>query len=134
MPTNRLARSERGPCSRLTRDGLVARAADGADQVGPAELFTHLGDVDVDRSGAAGELQPPDLVEQALPGHDEAGVVEQEGEQVELLARQLDRGPGDRDRPPAALEHDVAARTTSTPRLGLRAAQHCADPRDELAR
>ena len=91
--------------------------------------------MDVDRSGATGELHAPNLLEQTLPGHDEARVVEQEREQVELHARQLYRTAGDRDRPPAALEHDVAARD-DVHVLGcrLRAAQHCMDPRNELSR
>ena len=87
-------------------------------RIGPgAQLLPHLGDVDVDRSRATGELDPPDAVEQPLPGHHEAGVVEQEREQVELLARQLYRTAGDRNRPPAALEHESPPETTSPPRL-----------------
>ena len=56
-----------------------------------AELAPQLRDVDVDGARAAGVGHPPDEVEQLLAREHDAGMLEEAREQVELLARQLDR-------------------------------------------
>ena len=89
-------------------DGLVARAAHGADRVGTAELAAQLRDVDVDGARAARVAHPPDAVEQLVARDDDAGVLEQVGEEIELLAGQLDELAGDPDLARLRVDRDVA--------------------------
>src|SRR5919197_1707405 len=69
---------------------LVADAPDGDDRRGVAELPAELADVDVDGARIAGEGVAPDALEQLVARQDEAAVVEELPEQVELLRRELD--------------------------------------------
>src|ERR671933_1954132 len=113
-------------------DGFVPGAADRADQVGPAELAPQLRHVDVHRPRAAVVGHAPDAVEELLAREDDAGVLEQPGEEVELLRRQLDRLAGDLDLPSVAAHLDVAELERLLLRAVLDAAQARIDPRGEL--
>ena len=64
--------------------------------------------MDVDGARAAGVGHAPDPVEQLVARDDDAGVLEQVGEQVELLAGQLDGLAGDSDLARVRVEDDVA--------------------------
>src|SRR5579875_987571 len=116
------------------RDELVARAAHRPDPVGVAELAPELRHVHVDGAGPARIRHAPDEVEQAFPGEDDAGVLEEAGEQVELLARQLDRPAGDRHLAGVAAQHDLARRQHLVLDAPLGAAEDRLDPGGELAR
>src|SRR5262245_2083696 len=59
----------------LWLDGLVAGAADLANQVGPAELAAQLSDVDVDGSRAAGVVVAPHPLEQQVAREHGAAVL-----------------------------------------------------------
>ena len=90
--------------------------------------------MDVDRARAARIAHPPDPVEQLVARDDDAGVLDQVGEQVELLAGQLDRLAGHVhlarlriERDVAELEHLGARRRAGAPEDGL-------DAGGELAR
>ena len=113
---------------------LVPRAAHGADQLGAVELAAELADVHVDRARPAGEREPPDPLEDALAPDDDARPLGEVPDQVELACRELDRRAVDRGRPRATVEHHVAGVEDVVLGLGLRAAQHRMDARDELAR
>src|SRR5690606_22124724 len=69
---------------------LVARAPDGLDRAGVAQLAPQLAHVDVDRAGVAEEGEAPDPLEQLLAGEDQAPVLDQRDQQVELLGGQRD--------------------------------------------
>ena len=75
---------------------------------GPAELPAQLRDVDVDGARAARVAHAPDAVEQLVARDDDAGVLEQVREQVELLAGQLDGLARDADLARLRVEGDVA--------------------------
>src|SRR5690348_7199117 len=72
------------------RDELVAGPAYRPDPLGVSELAPELRDVHVDGARAARIGHPPDEIEQTLAREDDAGVLEEAGEEVELLARELD--------------------------------------------
>src|SRR4051812_48265064 len=85
---------ERSPLPLISsRNELVAGAAHRPDPLRVAELAPQLRDVHVHGAGAAGIRHAPDEIEQALAGEDDARVLEEAGEKVELLARQLDLRP-----------------------------------------
>ena len=100
----------------------------------PAELATELRDVDVDRARAARVAHPPDPVEQLVARDHDAGVLDQVGEQVELLAGQLDRRAGDRHLARLRIERDVAELEHLGARRGAGAPQDGLDAGGELAR
>src|SRR5262249_37049906 len=107
IATNARARSElTTKALRLHR--LVAGAANGADQVGPAEFAAQRGDVGVDGPRAARVVVAPHPLEQQVAGEDGAAVLHQVGEQVELLRPQLDRLARDAHLARAAAQDDVA--------------------------
>src|SRR5579884_1500705 len=54
-----------------------------------AELLAEPGDVHVERLGRAVPVLVPDLVHDAVPGHGPARLRRQQGQQVELLGREL---------------------------------------------
>src|SRR5437868_498427 len=63
--------------------------------------------MDVDGAGAAGVGHAPDEVEQSLSGEDDAGMLEEAGEEIELLARELDQRAGDRHLTGVAPQNDL---------------------------
>src|SRR6185503_13032083 len=71
-----------------------AHAADGVDEAGVlrvvAELAAEARDVDVERLRRAEPVGVPDLVDEALARDDRAGVAHEEGEELELLAGEVD--------------------------------------------
>src|SRR5690348_2478497 len=86
---------ERSPLPRISgRDELVPGPSHGPDPVGVAELAPQLCDVHVDGARPAGIRHAPDEIEQALAREDDAGMLEKAGEEVELLARELDLRAG----------------------------------------
>ena len=103
----KIARRYTGRRLRLRRN-LVADAPDGDDRAGVAELSPELADVDVDGTGVAGERVSPHPLEELVAGEDEAAVVEELPEQVELLRCELDLGAGDLRFPPAGVDREVA--------------------------
>ena len=114
--------------------GLVPGAAHRPDQLGPVELPPQLRDVDVDGARAAREREAPDALEQALARHHDAGVGEEEGEQVELHARQLDLVAARRrrcGRPCSSTMSPTATRSLVL--VGLGPPQDGPHARDELA-
>ena len=62
----------------------------------------------VDGARAAEVRHPPDAVEQLLPREDDAGMLEQPGQQLELLAGQLDGLAACGDLVRVAVQDDVA--------------------------
>src|SRR5207302_697643 len=68
---------------------LVADAPDRDDRRGLSELPPELADVHVHRAGVAGERVAPDALEELVPSQDEAAMVEQLPEKVELLRSEL---------------------------------------------
>src|SRR3954469_24858949 len=86
------ARRQRiGMCSSTEH---VPGAADGVQQSRLAaglELAAQVGDEDLDRVRRRERVVAPDLLEQALAGHDDALVAHEELEQLELALGQLDR-------------------------------------------
>src|SRR5262249_12982537 len=123
-----------GATSRARLDGLVARAADRLDQLRPPELAPELRDMDVDRPRAAGVVEPPDALEQELARDDDTPVLDQEGEEVELLRPQLDALAVDGDLARVRLEDDVAEHEHLLAGVWLGAAEHGLHPRHELPR
>src|SRR5262245_22112389 len=106
-------RSDRNMCLKLRRGGdapfgadLEAAARLGRDRRRVAELAPQLPDVDVDRPRVAGEGVAPDPLEQLVARQDEALVVEQLPEEVELLRRQLDLLLADLHLAPAGVDHE----------------------------
>src|SRR5437762_5057144 len=87
---------------------LVPHAPHGDDRRGVPELAPDLPDVDVDGPGVAGERVAPDPFEQLVAGQDDAAMVEELPEQVELLRRQLDLLVADVDLAPAGIDVEVA--------------------------
>src|SRR5437763_5146648 len=77
---------ERSPPRISGRDELVAGATHRPDPVGVAELAPQLRDVHVDGAGASRVRHPPDEIEQPLAREDDAGMLEEAGQKVELLA------------------------------------------------
>src|SRR4051812_46479584 len=74
----------------LALDGLVPGAPHGADQLRRPELAAQLRDVDVHGARPARVGEAPHLVEQALARENDAGVLDERDEEIELLRRQLD--------------------------------------------
>jgi hypothetical protein len=92
--------------------------------------------VDVERLRGSEPVDVPDLVDEALARDDAARVVHEQGEQVELLAREVERLAVDRrgarrrvERDDADGQHAGAGRRGD----GARAPQHGADARHQLA-
>src|SRR6478736_1324336 len=90
------------------RDELVARAAHRPDPLRIAELAPQLRDVHVDGPGAARIRHAPDEIEQALAREDDARMLEEAGEEVELLARELDQCAADGHLVGVAPQDDLA--------------------------
>src|SRR3954454_8712242 len=102
-------RRERRPLPLIShRDELVAGAAHRPDPLRVAELAPQLCDVHVDGTGPAGIRHAPDEVEQPLTGEDDARMLEEAREEVELLARQLDQRAGNRHLVGVAAQDDLA--------------------------
>src|SRR5207244_11883947 len=114
--------------------GLVPRAADGSDQLGPAELAPELRDVDVDRPRPAVVRHPPNAVEQLLAREHDPVVLDEPREEVELLRGQVDGLAPDLHLARVAPELDVADAEGLLGRPRLRPAENRLDPRCELAR
>jgi hypothetical protein len=72
------------------------------------ELFAQAADVDVQGLRRAEPVRVPDLVDQALAGDDRAGVLDQEPQQVELLAAELQLLAAKNRTPPGRIHPDVA--------------------------
>src|SRR5205814_6028882 len=122
------------PAASSRRHELVPGAADGADRLGIAQLAPELGDVHVDGARAAGIRHPPHEVEQLLAREHDARVLEEAREQLELLARQLDRRAGDRHVARVAPQDDVAGGEHGVLAALLGAPEDRLDARRELAR
>ena len=89
-----------GPADDCPGAELVAQTPDRDDALrrvgGGPDLRPELLDVHVERLGVADIVVA--AVDQGLPGHDDAGVLHQQREELELLQRQLHEFAGDRDR------------------------------------
>src|ERR1700688_359549 len=118
----------------LRSEELVPGPAHGTNGLRVAELAAQLRDVDVHRPRAARVRHPPDEVEQPLAGEHDAGMLEEAREQVELLARQVDRGSVDRDVVLVAAQLDRPGDEHLARIAVLGPAQDCLDTRRELAR
>src|SRR5207237_4178587 len=119
------------------RTDLVPHAPDRDDGRRVAELASELADVDVDRARVPGEGVAPDSLEQLVAREDEAAVVEQLPEQVELLRRELDLLLADARLTAAGVDEQVAVANllaVDLPPLGRRPAQDGLHARDELTR
>src|SRR3954471_6163531 len=116
--------------------GLVADPPHGDDRRRVAELPPQLAHVDVDGAGVARERVAPDPLEQLVACEDEALVVEELPEEVELLGRQPDLLLPDVALPSAGVEHELAVpeHTAIGPRLSPAGAEDGTPPRHELAR
>src|SRR3954462_13066421 len=114
-------------------DELVAGAAHRPDPLRVAELAPQLRDVHVDGAGAARICHAPDEIEQALAGEDDARVLEEAGEKVELLARQLDLCPGHGHLVGVASQDDLARSEPLVRGPALGAPQDRLDPGRQLA-
>src|SRR5205085_10251586 len=90
------------------RRDLVADPPDGHDRRGVAELPAQLADVDVDGARVTGEGVAPHALEELVAREDEAAVVEELPEQVELLRRELDLLLPDAHLAPARVDVQVA--------------------------
>ena len=93
--------------------------------------------MDVERLGRAEPVDVPDLVDEPLAAHDGAGLAHEQGEEVELLARELQRLAVERHGARRRVELDGADLQRAGRRGGrggARAAQDGADAGDELAR
>src|SRR6476660_4696916 len=116
------------------RDELVARATHRPDPLRIAELAPQLRDVHVDGPGAARIRHAPDEIEQALAREDDARMLEEAGEEVEFLARKLDRRPRDRDLVRVAPQDDLARGEHLVLASALGTAENRLDPGRELPR
>src|SRR5262245_10508835 len=87
---------------------LVPHPPHGDDRRGIPEFAPDLPDMDVDGPGVPGERVAPDPLEQLIAGEDDATMVEELPEQVELLRRQLDLLIPDVDLAPAGVDVEVA--------------------------
>ncbi len=81
-----MPRSQRGE---LVVSRGVSDAVDGADDAGP-ELAAQGLDVGVDRAGPEPVAVAPDVGQELLPGEDDAGLVAEEGQDVELGRGEVD--------------------------------------------
>ena len=85
-------------------------------------------------AGAAGIRHAPDEVEQALAREDDAGMLQEAGEEVELLARQLDHRARDRHLVGVPPQDDLARGEDLVLRTALGTAEDRIDPRRQLTR
>ena len=120
--TMRTAPSKRNPTPRTVCTQRGSRLA---------ELPAQPADVHVQRLGGPEPVLVPDARDQVLAGDDLAGVPDQLGEQVELLARErelvaVQEGPARAQLDPERADHDVRRRGR------LHAAQDGPHPRDHL--
>src|SRR6266550_6067900 len=115
------------------RDELVARATHRPDPVRIPELAPQLRDVHVYGPGAARIRHAPDEIEQALAREDDARMLEEAGEEVELLARELDQRTADGHLVGVAPQDDLARgeHLLLVPALGT--TEDCLDPSRQLA-
>src|SRR3954451_22723253 len=90
------------------RTDLVSDAPHGHDRRRVAELAPHLSHVDVDGARVTGERVAPDALEQLVARQDEAAVVEQLPEEIELLRRELDLLVADLHLSTARIDDEVA--------------------------
>ena len=119
------------------RTGLPQGVADAADRVDErwieaVDLLAQVGDVGLDDLRLAVESISPRLVRDSGPRQDVAGVVGEEGEEVELGGGQVDGGAGPPDRPRLPVDHQVGQ--PQPPVVGARAgaSQDGPDPRHQL--
>src|SRR2546423_6694117 len=116
---------------------LVADSPHGHDRRGLAELAAQLPHVDVHGAGVARKGVAPDALEQLVARQDEAAVVEQLPEEVELLRGELHLLGPHLDLPAAGVDHEVAVPEDGALRflpLGRGSAEDRLHARDELAR
>ena len=81
---------DRGVGSRLVHCQAVAHSPHGLDQLGIAQLLAQRGDVHVERLAGADPDRIPHAREQLLPSNGPAGLLREDGQQVELLRGELD--------------------------------------------
>src|SRR5439155_7762386 len=93
-----MSRPSRAAVSR--RRDLVADPPDGDDRRCLAELAPELAHMDVHGPGVAGERVAPHALEELVAREDEAAVVEQLPQEIELLRRELDLLVADVHLPP----------------------------------
>src|SRR6185312_14140321 len=120
----------------LGRD-LVADAPHGHDRRRVPELSPDLPDVDVHRPRVAGEGVAPHALEQLVSSEDDAAMVEQLPEEVELLRRELDLVVADEHLAATGVDRQVAVADLVTlidAAVGRRAAEDALHAGDELAR
>ena len=126
--------TERRKPPRSTGNGLVPGPADGPDQGRPPELAPELADVDVHGPRAAGVAHPPHAIEEPVARVHDAGALEEVGEEVELLRRQLDRLVADRHLAALDVDDDVGELDAVVARRRLGATKDRLHAGDELAR
>src|SRR5579884_1452690 len=117
-----------------SRGGLVPDSPNGDDRRRVAELPPQLADVDIDGPGIAGERVSPHALEQLVARQDEAAVIEELPEEIELLGRKPDLLVPHAALASAGVEHELPV--AHDPGVGLRppraAAQDRSHPRHEL--
>src|SRR6185312_15235071 len=124
--------------SRVTRlREAEADPTDGVDEarIGGvvAELLAQPADVRVERARGTEPVLVPDLLHERLTADDAAGTLHERGEEVELLAAQLDLRPVEGHTPRREIElQSLHARDTLTGGRAASAPQHRADARDHL--
>src|SRR4029453_12959443 len=117
-----------------------ADASHGVDVPGRPRVIVQLlpqsADVDVERLRRAEPVRIPHFVDQPLARHDRACVLDQEAQEVELLAAELQLLAAERDAPASWVDANVSdLRRTIDPALRSLGStpEHGPDPRDELA-
>src|SRR5689334_12043393 len=136
----RQGRGHRTAVTSSLRRHLVPGAPHGLDGTGVAELAPELPDVHVDRAAVAEEREAPDPLQELLARQDQATVLDERGQEVELLGRERDELLVDvrlacADLHAQALElvgGGLGRLRTAGARLGP--PQHRAHPRHELTR
>ena len=91
----------------------VARPAHGLDVDGlrgvGLDLLADMADVHHDRRVVADGIEPPDACEKALAAEDDAGMLREEGEELELEVRERDLAPALRHAAARRVDDEIAA-------------------------
>ena len=116
IATNRRATERREPPHVHGATALYPAPRTVWISVGRPSLRRSWRDVHVDGPRAAGVAHAPDAVEQPVAREHDAGVLEQAGEEVELLRRQLDRLAADGHLAAVDVDDDVAELECGRPR------------------
>src|SRR5450759_888635 len=112
----------------------VPDAADRLDDPCPAvsDLAAQVAHEDLDHVAVRAVLASPDALDELLASHRAAGVRDQVGEQVELLAGEVDDLPVDRHAPRRSVDLHAGRAVDGARRGALRPLEQRADPREQL--